>query len=433
MKKLLSFLLIICLLAVSCAIAEQYTVLCLNCTVNGQTSVQFEGVAVYTAIAAPGEGQKVTQWRLNGVPVEGTQEFYLTFTANGNTVVEAVIEGAGESSETPAAAATAAASETEKPKNEVKVKTIGAGIQYLDTYGVGKGGSYTELDFTNDWKNAVTGTTEAGGVGACKITADRPSSSAIDYWVIDGVRYYFGSTVKSLNITNLTQSMTVECVYKGAKSKTLGVKAYMRQPAAGEKLLVQCGNAKMRHVKNTSTNDATVFTEFDFTAPYVNEASGKKVDGGSIDFKITANLANAKPGTKVKSWEIDGAKIIFSTDISYMVVQGLNTSKTYIAHYDGESDWHPYVPGEDDNGGSGEKKESRGNICTVKCIGCVFSGGGYSSASKGDVPVHTTVSVRYPIGKTLYMNGVQITGRPLSNSIPIVKVEIHKYTVFEAK
>ena len=56
MKKLLSLFLVFCLLAASCAVAEQSVVICLNCTVNGQTSVQFEGVAVYTAIAVPGEG-----------------------------------------------------------------------------------------------------------------------------------------------------------------------------------------------------------------------------------------------------------------------------------------------------------------------------------------------------------------------------------------
>ena len=445
MKKLLSFFLILCLLAASCAIAEQYTVLCLNCTVNGQTSVQFEGVAVYTAIAAPGEGQKVTQWRLNGMPVEGAQEFYLTFTANGNTVVEAVIGSAGASTETPVAAATAApaaAPEAEKPKNEVKVKAIGATIQYLNASGIGSGSTYTSVDFTDDWKNPVTGRTEAGGVGACKITADNPHSSSIDYWVIDGVRYYFSNTVKSLNITNLTQSMTIECVYKGKRSTTLGVSSYMKKPAAGERLIVQCGNAKMRHVKNTSTNDATIFTEFDFTDTYVNEASGAKVKGGTIDLKVTANIADAKAGTKVKSWEIDGAKIIFSTDITYMVVQGLNTSKTYVAHYDGESDWHPYVPKEGDDSGTGDKKEEtkpKGNLCTVDCRGCTFSGGGFSGARKGDVPVHTVIRVTYPLGKSIYVNGVKqgddgrhkaTSGTKDYNSIAI---EIHKWTIIEAK
>lgn len=435
MKKLLSFLLIFCLLAASCAFAEQNVVIGLNCTVNGQSSVRFEGVAVFTAIAAPGEGQEVKEWHLNGMPVEGAHEFYLTFTVSGNTVVEAIIGNAGENIVAAAAtAAPTAAPEAEKPKAEVKVKAIGATIQYLNASGVGSGGTYTNVDFTEDWKNPVTGRTEAGGVGACKITADNPHSSAIDYWVIDGVRYYFSNTVKSLNITNLTRSMTIECVYKGKKSTTLGVSSYMKKPAEGERLVVQCGNAKMRHVKNTSTNDATIFTEFDFTDSYVNEASGKKVNGGSIDLKVTANIADAKAGTKVRSWEIDGVKIIFSTDITYMVVQGLNTSKTYVAHYDGESDWHPYVSKEGDDSGTGnEKKESKGNICTVKCFGCTFSGGGFSGATKGDVPVHTKVTVRYPQDKTLYMNGVQVTGLPLSYAMPIFSIEIHKYTVFEAK
>lgn len=449
MKKALSVLLLFCMLAACCAFAEQNTVICLHCTVNGQVIVEFEGNAVFTAIAESGEGQAVSQWRLNGVPVEGAHEFYLTFTANGSTVVEAVLASAGQNADTPTAGAAAeptAAPEAEKPKPEVKVKAIGASIQYLDAYGVGKGGSYTELDFTNDWKNAVTGKTEAGGVGACKITADRPSSSAIDYWVIDGVRYYFGNTVKSLNITNLTQSMTVECVYKGKKSTTLGVASYMKQPAEGERLIVQCGNAKMRHVKNTSTNNAAVFTEFDFTEPYVNEASGKKVSGGSIDFKITANLANAKSGTKVKSWEIDGAKIIFSTDVSYMVVQGLNTSKTYVAHYDGESDWHPYVPKEGDgSGSSGEKKEEtkpKGNLCTVDCRGCTFSGGGFSGAGKGDVPVHTRITITYADGKTLYKNGAKVEGSLIrsasgrtgkTRTFRSYSTEITKWTIFELK
>lgn len=446
MKRIFSLLLILCLLAggIGFAAAEQNVVLCLNCTINGETAVYYEGYTVYTAIAAPQEGQCVKEWRLNGETVADASDFFFIFTPSGSTVVEAILGDASESDET--LLQTAEPDGGSAPAAEpVVVKTIGASIQYLDINGVGAGSTYTELDFTNDWKNPITGKTQKGGTAAFKVTADNPHTSSIDYWVIDGVRYCFSNTVKSLNVTNLTSSMTIECVYKNGKSKTQGVSAYMQKPAEGERLIVQCGNAKMRHVKNTSTNNASAFTEFDFTDTYKNEASGKKVSNGTIDFKITANLANAKSGTKVKSWEIDGAKIIFNTDINYIIVQGLNVPKTYIAHYDGESDWKPYEPSQNEKGSSNksdkkdDKKEEtkpRGTLCTVDCRGCTFSGGGYSGG-KCDVPVHTTITVQYYWYKNLYMNGQLVTGKPKVVGRQVIyytyTTEITKWTIFEAK
>lgn len=364
-------------------------------------------------------------------------------------LVLCLLAGICASAEEAGSGAIPAGEPAAEAKTPVIVNAFGASIQYLDIDGIGAGDTYTSLDFTNDWLNPVTGKTLPGGSASFKVTADNPHSDKIAYWVIDGVRYDFSGTVKSLNITGLTQSMTIECVYRNRKSVTQGAEPYLKQPEPGAALVVECSNAKMRHVKNSTTGNAQPFTRFDFTRDYLNEATGKTVSGGTIDFKVAANTNG---NTKVKNWEIDGARIIFNNPISYIIVHGLNVSKTYVAHYDGESDWKPNpgsssgkASGSSGSGGNqtsgGSQPESNVDMCTVYCTNCTFSGGGFSGATKGDVPVHTVITVRYRCD----VKSITVNDSPVDGIVPkrvkaggsytynTFRVEIHRYTRIVAR
>ena len=423
MKKVTALLLAICLIFAMAAVGESNVVLCLNCTVKGATSFTASNAEIYTAFAVLGPDQAVLEWHINGKVVAGKRDSYLTFSVNGNTVVEAVLG-------TPEEAQKLIKADEEAAKEKVIITAIGAKLQYADKNGTGSGESFTELDFTHDYVNPVTGKQMTGGTAAFKVTADYPHSDRISYWVIDGVRYDFSATVKTMNFTNVTHSMTIEVVYKNQKSKTLGVAEYMIKPAANQPLVVKAVNAKIRHVRNTGTGDSPAMSEFDFTDSYKNLASGKTVDGGSIDVKVYTNVSSS---TKIRSWDFDGANVIFNASITYMFVRGLNTSKTYTAHYDGEgSITNPEGQTED-----------RSNYCTVDCRSATFSGGGYSGARKGDVPAGTSVTITSSIGPCEWivngekrmMKGIdKLTGE--ETSIPVVAssitLTIRRWTIIQA-
>ena len=380
---------IIALLLSAVCVGESYTVLCLNCKVKGQTAFTGAKANIYTAYAELDAGEAVLEWHINGKAVAGQRDPYLTFSIAGDMVVEAIIGTEEEN-------ARLKKEDEQNAREKVIITAIGAKIQYLDKSGTGSGDNYSEIDFTRDYVNPVTGKEVTGGTASFKITADYPHSDRIDYWVIDGVRYDFATTVKSITFTHVAHSMTIEVVYKNRKSQTYGINQYLKTPKAGENLVIKTVNSKLRHIRSTATGDCPAMTEFDFTNDYKNLATGQKVKGGSINAKVYTTVSS---NVKVRSWDFDEANLVFNTPITYMFVRGLNTSKTYTAHFDNESGANP-----DPN------PEDRKNYCTVDCTSCTFSGGGYSGARKGDVPAGTNVNISSSIGSCRwYINDVLYT------------------------
>lgn len=403
MKKFVSLLLIAAVLLSTVCFSETHNVLCLNCKIKGQTAIQASKADVYTAFAVLNAGEAVLEWHINGKTVLGQRDSYLTFSIAGDMVVEAIIGTVEEN-------AYLRKEDEQNAREKVVITAIGAKLQYLDAGGSGSGENFETIDFTRDYVNPVTGKEVTGGTASFKITADYPHSDRIDYWVIDGVRYDFATTVKSITFTKVAHSMTIEVVYKSKKSQTYGNKNYMKAPA-GENLVVKTVNSKLRHVRSTATGNCPAMTEFDFTNDYKNLATGLMTDGGSINIKVYTTVSS---NVKVHSWDFDEANLIFNTPITYMFVRGLNTSKTYGAHYDDEGNHDP-DPGTED----------RKNYCTVDCSSCTFSGGGYSGARKGDVPAGTNVNISSSIGACKWLindvpytvNGEEYVGSSISLTI----------------
>ena len=345
MKRVFCLMMVVQMLLPLCAVAENATLLCKGCTVNGLTALPFEGRTVFTAIAD--DVDAVLGWKIDGSVVEGEKSFYLVFTAEGNTLVETVYV-----QETPGEIE-ANATEAASKENEVKVSALGATLQYLNIDGIGSGDSYTEIDFTEDFTNPVTHRTCKGRLAAFKVTADRPHSSDIDYWVIDGIRYDFMYTVKAITVSNLRQSMTIEVVYKGKKSQTQLSNDEIQASRTGENLLVRSVNAKLALVKNTSTRIGGYVTSFDFTNDYKNPETYRMITGGSCNIKVVANV-DSSMGEKVSYWKFDNVNMVLSANIPTFAVHGLNKSIVYTAvigskapaddYYDDtdEEEWYGY-------------------------------------------------------------------------------------------
>lgn len=318
MKRISAIFLVLALL-LSCGIAsaEGGILMCINCTVNGMSTMRFAAPTIYTALV--NEGQTVSAWKINGAVVEGQTDGFLVFTADGDTVVEAVLAG-----ETPVYEPEEVITVKSAPTlnaGPVRIKAVGAHLQYIDESGNPGGESVTELDFTDAYVNPLTGKTCLPGVAEFRVTADKPHSSDIDYWVIGGVRYDFCNTVRYITVTNLTEDMTFEVVYKKEDSKTLS-----KERSTEGNCTVRSENAKMAFVKG-STASGGYFTEFDFTGGYTNKATGESEKGGRISVKVIANS-----GSKVKVWQFGSAFFRMSTDsITHFTVKGLNRSMTYKA------------------------------------------------------------------------------------------------------
>lgn len=318
MKRVSAILLVLALLLCSgFAFAEGGILMCINCTVNGMTTMRFAAPTIYTAIAQ--EGMTVSAWKINGAVLEGQSGEFLVFTADGDTVVEAVPAG-----ETPVYEPEEVITVTSAPTlnaGPVRITAVGAHLQYIDESGNPGGESVTELDFTDAYVNPLTGKTCLPGVAEFRVTADKPHQSDIDYWVIGGVRYDFCNTVRYITVTNLTEDMTFEVVYKKESAKTLS-----GERASEGNCTVRSENAKMAFVKG-STASGGYFTEFDFTSGYTNKATGESEKGGQISVKVIANNSS-----RVKVWQFGNASFRMSTDsITHFIARGLNRSMTYKA------------------------------------------------------------------------------------------------------
>lgn len=315
MKRVFCFILAVLLLVPALAAAESGTLMCLGCTVNGETVLTIDGPVMMTAIA---DAPAVSAWKVNGTVVEGETNMFLVFTADGNTVVEAVAGDAAEVTTVPAAEA-----ESARP---VVIKSVGATLQLLDSAGNPGGEKVTELDFTNGLDNPVSGETEQAGFASFRVTADDPHNGKIAYWVINGTKFTFNNTVKYITVLGLNESMTFEVVYNYSSPTTMG-----QYPEADGRLIASVHNAKMRFVDGSRTG-GELLNELDFTDSYKNAASGEVCPGGKVNLKV---YFDGSETTIVQYWQIDGAVFLFNSEIRAMYLRDLGQSMDFVCCYKG--------------------------------------------------------------------------------------------------
>lgn len=165
-------------------------VLALHSTIDGETSLFTDGATELVATAVIPEGMAVDYWELNGEPYYEDMEDTFLFTAQGNTVVDA------------------------KLRPERKVTAINAEMQFLDEKNKPKGDAFTEFVFEEDYENPVTKEAMPGGWITVNVEAVIPRGYDVDYWLINGVPYYYSRTVRSFKVYDLNEATEYEVVLK---------------------------------------------------------------------------------------------------------------------------------------------------------------------------------------------------------------------------
>lgn len=292
-----------------------------------------------------------------------------------------------------------------------EISAVGAYIQYANSSNKGAGEKWSAVAVTPE-DNIV-------------ITADVPKGRKIDYWVINGVRYDFNQTVKSLRLTKADQSFRFEVVYTKAASQTLLSPQAIQEARTGEMLVIKTKRAQFCHVKNVSTGAGGWITEFDFTNDYTNRASGAWEQGGQVTARVKATVGKNQ---RVRGWKFDETELYPNSQVTHFIVRTLNTSMTY----------EPIL-GKVSTTPTPERPTDRVQYYTVTCTRCTFSGGGYSNATSGTVPAGTQITVTNKSGSSevagWVVNGsylirkiIKLTGEVIYNTNNTITRTINKDT-----
>lgn len=162
-------------------------------------TIQFTDAATISAIAvtAP-EGMILDHFNVNGTAA-GSE---LTIDITATTVIEAVF------------------------REQLKVTSVNAYIQLLDAGGAPSGEKLYEYTFENEQDKTVS----------IYVRAEVPSNYQVDHWLIDGVPYYFSSSVGYFKVFDLNRTISYEAVFtKSAQTQT---------PAPATQMVnVSCTNA----------------------------------------------------------------------------------------------------------------------------------------------------------------------------------------------
>lgn len=136
------------------------------------------------------EGKVVRLWSVNGQEMEAVQGENLKLEVSDTTVVKAVL------------------------RDELKVTTINAHMQFLDKYGDPTGEKFDEYVFEYDDENV------SNQVITVYVEAEVPSGYTVDYWKINEIPYYFNRTVTAFTVEKLDETTVYEVVFKKASTST---------------------------------------------------------------------------------------------------------------------------------------------------------------------------------------------------------------------
>ena len=171
------------------AVKEDY-VHAVNATIDGETSAAITENASFEAKAEIPEGMVVDYWTLNGVAQENSAGESFSFTAEATTVVEPVFRA------------------------EKKVTAINAELRFVDADRKPAGDAFTEFVFEDEYLNTATNENVSDGTINLEVKAVVPAGKMVDYWLINGVKYYYGTGVSSFVVEQLDEATTYEVVLK---------------------------------------------------------------------------------------------------------------------------------------------------------------------------------------------------------------------------
>lgn len=132
------------------------------------------------------EGKVVDYWDINGQEFEATENQAPVITVDSTTFIKAVL------------------------RDELKVTSINAYMQFLDEKGDPSGDEFYEYVFEYDDEHV------SNKLITVYVKAEIPDGYTVDYWKINGVPYYFNKTVTAFTVENLDETTVYEVVFKKA-------------------------------------------------------------------------------------------------------------------------------------------------------------------------------------------------------------------------
>ena len=136
------------------------------------------------------EGKVVRLWSVNGQEYAAVPGEDLRAQVSDTTLIKAVL------------------------RDELKVTSINAYMQFLDRYGDPTGETFDEYVFEYDDENV------SNQVITVYVKADIPSGYTVDYWKINEIPYYFNKTVTAFTVEELDETTVYEVVLKKASSSS---------------------------------------------------------------------------------------------------------------------------------------------------------------------------------------------------------------------
>ena len=263
------------------------------------------------------------------------------------------------------------------------LRTIGAVIQFAESWGKASGPEMTEMTVTPE--------------DSVMVTAKVPWKKEIDYWIINGVRYDFLRSFKWIAITAFDRSWTIEVAFRNTDPQTLHSPEDIQAARTGEALVAEVKNGELRHVVSRNTDGGIWMTSFDFTGDYTNLASGVPEKGGQLTAKIRAIVPSGK---RVFGWKLDETEFYPAAQVSAFIVRTLDTSMVYEPIFAEKA--QPKATATPTKKPTAKPKITPTAepevYYTVTCIGgCTLSGGAKSRKVKAGTKV-TAYSTEYEVG-----------------------------------
>ena len=219
---------------------------------------------------------------------------------------------------------------------------------------------------------SVTGATVAlNADGDAVITASLPAGASIGCWVFNGVRYNFDGEVTEIRVHNPDRSWAIEAVPADAEAQTLLSAEQIQANRTGARMVVEGVHAELSHVDSRGNAGGGWRRSFNFTNDYQNQRTRYRELGGQISVRVRAVIP---AGKYVCGWKFDETEFYPNAVISTYEVRSLNTCMTYEPIFSSDPNYQlPKV--------------------NVTCIRCTFTGGGYTNATHGQVPIGTNITV----------------------------------------
>ncbi len=168
-----------------------------NCTVNGESSVQLDGATQVRAVAKQFSGYEFDHWEIGDEPdYESGPD--ATFICSEATVIVAHYH------------------------LRRVVTFINCHMNFMNSEGKAGGKNLTEFDFEDDYTNPVTNESCKGGSIDFFITAEVPQGKEVDYWLINGVKYQAPNNAYKIRVKGQTEATVYEVVLRKKGRTPLG-------------------------------------------------------------------------------------------------------------------------------------------------------------------------------------------------------------------